>query len=416
MDIFVGLVSCVLFICIESLQGSVDAALQLYNQGLCLILSLRAQIAGGVMPAINAYLLEGTIVPIFIRLGAIAFTISGVPVEALLPDTEYAPEREFTTLKAARESIFVLASEIQLFQRDCVEHLQQSGASHVSQDLVDQQAILSHRLKTWQVAFSRLTEMLRTRHDAPHYIGTSALLFNYHEMLFVILGTCVSRLETVTDTYLPNFQNIVTQSGIALDAFTRPDGTQPPFTFEMNVGYPLWFTTLRCREPRIRRTALALLRRSPQVQGVYKCQPAAALGEQIMIMEETRGMAMNASHAFGNTGIVESTDTPTARGSHAEGIGRERHRSDRNDLLSNSSPMSADMTSTPPAELIPEEARIGPLKAFRPRDGLPPGTTEEDVAEWKQNPDQNILRLSRNERDLATDSWRVAHEYIPIEM
>lgn len=54
LEISVTLVSCILFVCIESLQSSLDTALQLNGQGLRLSVSLRAQMAGGVMPAINA--------------------------------------------------------------------------------------------------------------------------------------------------------------------------------------------------------------------------------------------------------------------------------------------------------------------------------------------------------------------------
>ncbi|KAA8651863.1 uncharacterized protein ATNIH1004_000761 [Aspergillus tanneri] len=115
VDIFVGLISCVLFICIECLQGASKEALQLYRQGVHLILALRTKIACGVVPAFKASLLEDTIVPIFVRLGAIAISVSAVPVRDLLRDTGHALTHKFVSLKTARETIVLLATEAQLF-------------------------------------------------------------------------------------------------------------------------------------------------------------------------------------------------------------------------------------------------------------------------------------------------------------
>lgn len=119
------------------------------------------------------------------------------------------------------------------------------------------------------------------------------------------------------------------------------------------------------------------MRRSPRVQRVYKFWPAAGLVEQIMIMEKTHGVEMHVSHATANPETAKPTNTPTAPGSHIQDDG---HQSDVDNLPSSSSAMSADTASEPLAVLIPEEARFGPLKVFRSRDGRPPGITDEDIA------------------------------------
>lgn len=97
-----------------------------------------------------------------------------------------------------------------------------------------------------------------------------ALFWNCHETVFIILETCISPSRVLIDVYLPNFQTIVEQSSVALDAYTQPNGTQPAFTIGISVGLTIWYTCLRCHEAGIRRMALDLLRRAPQVQGVYK--------------------------------------------------------------------------------------------------------------------------------------------------
>ncbi|KAB8227218.1 uncharacterized protein BDW43DRAFT_294630 [Aspergillus alliaceus] len=49
---------------------------------------------------------------------------------------------------------------------------------------------------------------------------------------------------------------------------------------------PLYTTVAKCRLPKLRREALALLRQAPQVQGFFKCAPWATLAEKVIQLEE----------------------------------------------------------------------------------------------------------------------------------
>ncbi|KAJ5790396.1 uncharacterized protein N7518_007407 [Penicillium psychrosexuale] len=399
IDLFVGLISCVLFICIEAIQGNADGALQLYRQGVQLITALRSQIASGA--ASKASLLEDTIIPVFIRLGTFALAVRGAPVTALLQDTEHFSTERFDSLKSAREAIGLLAVEIPLFEATCTKHLLQAHVYHLPGEFNTILSSLASRLKNWHTAFDKLKTSLRAKDlFSPQEIGISALLLSYHEMLHVMLETCTSSSLMQFDTYLPNFQNIVEQSAIAPKASVRSDGTQPPFTFDINIGLPLWFTSLRCREPRTRRAALALLREAPSVQGFYQCYIWAAVGQIIMELEESHAMGMNAAHHPPKSSALESSNGPV----HSP------------ELAASSYCAHADMgPRIPTALFIPEEVRIGPISAFRPIDGFPPGTTEADIAKWNRGPDQVFLGFSRNDRGLTGDASRMVYQYVPLD-
>ncbi|KAJ5174909.1 uncharacterized protein N7482_000786 [Penicillium canariense] len=405
IDTFVGLISCVLFICIEALQGGVDEAIQLFCQGVHLILALRAQIADGLVTAAKAALLEDTIVPIFIRLGLIGFTFSRAQISALLRDSEHKPIRLFVSLRSAREGIVRLAAEIQFFQHTCEEHLLRPDVSHVPPELMDLQTVLSDRLRDWHTAFVNLMESMHaTEAVTPQDIGTGALFSAVYEALFIMLEVCVSSTEAITDTFLPNFQRIVEQSRITLDASMRSDGTQPPFTFDINPGIPLWFTCLRCRDPTIRREALALMLRSPRVQGFHSCMSAVTFGERIMLLEEMNGEVMSAAPEPMHFSTTESL------------IGYQ-YSPYSSDSPSRASPGSSDPeTFTPTAQAIPEEARIGHFDVFQPEKGLPPEMTEEVMAKWNLSRDRPFLGFWRNERDPTNGTWRMVREYIPMDL
>ena len=399
VDAFVGLISCVLFICIEAIQGNADGAMQLYHQGVQLITALRPQIAPGATN--KASLLEDTIIPIFIRLGTFALASGGAPATALLRDAEDASREQFDSLKSAREAIVLLAIEVPDFERTCSKHLLQAHVSHVPEEFNTKLFSLAARLRNWRTAFDNLMTVLHAKDILSlQQIGTGALLLSYHEMLYVMLETCTSLSFMQFDAYFPNFQNIVEQSAIAPKASVRSDGTQPPFTFDLNIGLPLWFTSLRCREPHIRRAALGLLRQAPSVQGFYQRFIWAGVGQIVMELEESHATAMNAAHPTPKFGGLNSTNGPISSSEIA---------------VSSYSAPANKRPKIPPALLIPEEARIGPIAAFRPMDGFPPGTTEADIVEWNRGPDQVFLRVSRSERSLTSNACRMVYKYIPLD-
>ncbi|KAJ5570807.1 hypothetical protein N7535_004467 [Penicillium sp. DV-2018c] len=400
VDIFVGLISCVLFICIEAIQGNSEGALQLYSQGVQLILTMRPQIASGAIPAHKGVLLEETIIPIFVRLGAIALAIAGTPVTALLQDSKDSSAQTFDSLRAAREAIVYLAVEIPLLERECLKHLNQPDVTCVPEEFIIQASSLSTRLHNWHHAFENLMHRLRAKQVlSTQQTGTSALLSSYHAMLFITLQTCTSISLMQFDAYLPYFQHIVQQSTIGLEASKRSDGTQTPFTFEISVGLPLWYTSLRCREPRTRRAALALLHQSPHIQGFYECSFGAVVGQKIMELEESKAMALNAAYHNANLGAVTLANE-SGPGSE---VGITSHSA------------ASELVSRVSATLfIPEEARIGPIDVFRPADGLLPGTTQRDVAKWERSFDQLFLRFLRTERGLESDSPRWVYDYVPL--
>ncbi|KAL2703967.1 hypothetical protein AAEP93_005038 [Penicillium crustosum] len=399
VDAFIGLISCMLFICIEAIQGNADGAMQLYHQGVQLIAALRLQIAPAATN--KASLLEDTIIPLFIRLGTFALASGGDPVTALLKDAEDASGEQFDSLKSAREAIVLLTIDIPSFERTCYKHLNQADVSHVPEEFYTRRFSLAARLRNWRTAFENLMTVGRTKDILSlQQIGTGALLLSYHEMLYVMLETCTSLSFMQFDAYLPNFQTIVEQSAIAPKASVRPDGTQPPFTFDLNIGLPLWFTSLRCREPHTRRMALDLLRQAPSVQGFYQCSIWAGVGQIIMELEESHPMSMNAVHPTPNFGALNSTNGPISS----------------SEIVVSSYSAHAEMRpNIPLALLIPEDARIGPIAAFRPMDGFPPGTTEADIVKWNRGPDQVFLRFSQRERSLTGDPCQMVYKYIPLD-
>lgn len=415
VDVFVGLISCVLFICIEALQGGAFEAMRLYGQGVHLITSLREQIASGTVPAFKASLLEEAIVPIFSRLSILGNAQNKIEPGSFMRDVDRILPPVFVSLKAAREPIFILTAEIKLFQEECEKHHDTTNAYHVPPEMILQQTVLSEKLQNWHTSFTTLAESLRANTMlSPQETSAIALLLTHYESLVVILTTCVSRFKSTTDACLQSFQTIVEQSRIALNASVRPDGTQPPFTFDISVGLPLWFTALRCAEPVTRRSALALLRSAPQVQGFYPNTFGLAFAENVMMVEEMFTRILNTGRdPMSYPLTLPRATTPVETQSGLNGPNHTSFPSVGNEDFCTPSPGST-ITST--TFSMPEEARIKPYGVFWPRAGILAPTKEEDVARWNVSPDQAFLQFSRNRQDPKTGTWRVVDECIPIDI
>jgi hypothetical protein len=395
-DPYIALISCVLFICVETIQGRMEEALQLLRQGMSLILDLRQRALHGTVSASKAALLENTIIPLFLRLNTTALTISGTQPSELF-SFESNNDDEFTSLASARRSITSLGAECILFQRDADIHLQINGGDVcMSQELWMKQKVLQARLARWKNAYTDLCRHLRQRSPTAleYHTHTEPTLLTYHAAASIYVSGSLTKHETIYDDFMDDFQLIIEQSSLTLDALEKPNGMQPPFTFEMGVGIPLFVAATKCRHPGLRRRALQLMRRAPPVQGFYKCPPVTALAEHLMNVEEGHSIAL--SQADGRDTAAEIAAI----------------------VASQQEPISGNPIelATPLSLIIPEEARIIDTGVFRIRDGFPYDVSEEDIMKWNPDPEQLFMTLRRLRRDPVTNAWEVFCDCIPMKV
>ncbi|EAW11725.1 Zn(II)2Cys6 transcription factor domain-containing protein [Aspergillus clavatus NRRL 1] len=393
IDANVALISCILFICIESLQGRVEAALQLYQQGVRLIMELRGPNGDRTVLRIDSDLLEHTIVPFFIRLGTISLSFSGTSVPGLLTCAKDHIEPGFSSLHSARAAITALAAECMIFKRTVDEHFTVMGQdSAVPQELMSRKMTIQGQLSYWYRAYNDLVNSSDPS-DLP--LGVTSLLLTYYAATSINIGTCTEQLETACDACLPLFQLLVEQSRVHLEASAGPDGAQPPFTFEMGVGLSLFLTALKCRDPELRREALHLLRKAPPMQNLYKCPPVATFAELVMNLEEAD--------------IAPADRISYNRSEHSGG---STHHS--NIIPGGTSNFQVTQAPISLTRLIPEAARIHGYTVFRPGD-QPWLLGDLDISRWNRGPEQLYLKYSRNHCDPTTGRWRMIDDIVPID-
>ncbi|KKK20328.1 hypothetical protein AOCH_002257 [Aspergillus ochraceoroseus] len=294
-DLTVVLVSCVLFMCIESLQGNIKAALALYHQG--------AQLMNGASADTReTSLLKATLAPVFVRVGTLVTIFDGV---APLPDRLPSPrtlESRFSSLPDARITLYSLVTDWKIFDCDSVVVHQQKSTTFISPDtlrrLQTRQQALEGGLLAWHrrfcgmdavVQYNKSSSLMSEDAAAIHAgspSGIIAILLMTYLSALILTRTALTPAETVYDAHETDFAKILAHAPAALASTAVDNGYQPPFVFDMGIGLPLFITILKCRSPTIRRQALRLLGQAPAIQGMYICHSAAGLLALVVAIEE----------------------------------------------------------------------------------------------------------------------------------
>ncbi|KAJ5221889.1 Protein of unknown function DUF3468 [Penicillium citrinum] len=280
-DFNVSLISCVLFIAIELLQGNRKAAVTLYRQGVRMML-------GAETSSMKSLLL-----PLFRRLGTWALIINDGSNDCWDLNS-MLPGLEFKTIDGARNVLCGLVAQMKSLDLDAKNYWKQRNATRDDRSpaLVVRQQDLRKSLDHWYSKFMVLDCVLgqRLAHEMKFDDGALALLLMTYTSVFIEIQTCLDPDQTAYDDYESEFTRILDLAPVAIASTRLVDGKQPPFMFEMGVFLPLFITALKCPFPQVRRRALRLLWQAPPAQGLFMCGPAADVVAVIVILEENPGI------------------------------------------------------------------------------------------------------------------------------
>nr|UPX44863.1 hypothetical protein FAC5L9_26 [Penicillium camemberti] len=272
-DLTVSLISCILFIAIELLQGNRKAAMNLTSQDRAILTSV--------------------IKPIFQRLDTWALITSGARSNVNWNFNAFTSNVKLTTLDEARNVLNGIVAEMKIFNIDTKQHWKYPADRRLrdAHDLVTKQRQLKDSLDQWHRSFLSLAT---SDQDASGSGGTALLLMTYFSVLIEI-QTCLDPSQSAYDKFEAEFMQIINYASIAIAGTRSPEGHQPPFIFEMGVFLPLFITALKCRFPQLRRQALSLLNEAPPAQGLFMCRPAAHAVAVLVALEEDPRTALDVS-------------------------------------------------------------------------------------------------------------------------
>lgn len=299
-----GLVTCLLFACIEFLRAETQHALLHMRNGLCIVSELRRNhavassslyltrlVRNGASGPLD--LIEKTLVPVFTQ-GLISTLLHGIDV-----DTEFAfldsPLQEshmtgFTSIREARFAYCELRNASILLARNMAIKIFQ-GQKPSASDLERQAQVLScHR--TWSEALLAFESSRNLSEEDKRCI--SALKIGYYAT-YTATACVHSARQTSFDAHLNSFKAIIYHATLLINAMTVAIPSRPQthrlnaaanFTFDTSLVPALYFAALRCRHPAIRREAIALLSRNLPREGLWDPEQYRILAERIVQIEE----------------------------------------------------------------------------------------------------------------------------------
>jgi hypothetical protein len=181
VNVQVALISCILFICIEALQGNMTAAYAfLYQQGLNLITGLQSVLQDSATFSVQPLALEDTIAPVFFRLDTVAHITSGYPLDLSMVKVD--ENLGVSSLLNARNVVIKLVAECMHFERLAERHLREVGPAHVEESFRSRKRLLETKFKAWRQSFDGLDQVGKStgsRKDRGGHVHASHDIWNY---------------------------------------------------------------------------------------------------------------------------------------------------------------------------------------------------------------------------------------------
>ena len=302
--------SCVLFICLELLQGRNKAAITHLQNGLKILCDSTSQ--RHCQPAedhrwqLKAELrsTEEHLVESFARLdiqsamfGERSPRLFLVPKQNKVEDDLWVPGT-FHSLVEARQYLDTLTNATFRFRGHMANNniyclKDRCRPSTMEDTAVEQQHEIQSRLASWSMAFNRFRTNLR-QSLVQKEMRTIMLLRIHYIALSILLSACLSTRETVYDEFTTEFEKMVSLVKRYLEDKTKSvsvlSSSRPTFILEMGIIPPLYLAAIKCRQPAIRRQAVSLLFCSPHREGMWDTKVAKFATAIIAIEEAAAGL------------------------------------------------------------------------------------------------------------------------------
>jgi hypothetical protein len=280
------LISCLIFVWIEFLQHNLDTALRHLQSGLQILKDLQQS---SDQPRIDASLPR-----LFTRLHTQA-RLHGSPTSNFNSSTSEKHLKvlnivpcAFSSILEARNCLDAELDSIYRFMRRMYkpEFVSATIKNHPFPDPLSLEAIVHHHLQNlclWQTAFQNSPSVSSQPPDAKHAAGIDLLQIQ-HASVSIMLKTLLEVSEMVFDQLTSKFERILTLAERLIQN-TRSRGILV-LSFDIGVLAPLFLVALKCREPIIRRKAIALLKRAPEREGIWYRDSVVEFAELKFEMEE----------------------------------------------------------------------------------------------------------------------------------
>jgi hypothetical protein len=283
------LVCCLLFMSIETLLGNMRGAVVHMSGGIQIVRSWKQERANTASSRLSPKFIENNLIPIFDHMNQLTFThgraappISEVEIDLSEPENEW-----FAGILEARLSLLRVIACAQQF-------IVTFGACDTDQDIAQRHAEvfqkhrLLFRIQRWEAALNALLARPHMAHLSRGDKRAVTFLRLQYNLVWIAISNFKNTNETSFDGYLAKFEEIVdlAESSIDTECGTSWSRRWASFSSQRQNIPHLFLTVTKCRNPTIRRKALALLKNASTGDRSWKGGHMIGLAGRVVELEE----------------------------------------------------------------------------------------------------------------------------------
>jgi hypothetical protein len=280
-----AVLTCILFFCIECLQGRQEGALALCRSGQAILDHLQqTQISETcfyprLMRSLNW---------MFARVRIVAVLHGHRMARLPLPAIRMSEGQEsFSNLCEARWILLNLTTDVLSLQERAAE-ICLYGRGSVSEiaTIEENRSELLQALKHWR---GRAANFLVVEDFASRHQRLARLVLHCHDLVSEMLLKCLlATSELNYDDFKSSFKQIVQNSTEIIDLKSKEDLREYSYThFQLEAGVmlPLFLTACKCRDMKLRMEALDLIQQGPEQEGLWERERLVKVAHRVMEIE-----------------------------------------------------------------------------------------------------------------------------------
>ena len=197
---------------------------------------------------------------------------------------------EFRSLEEARNSLDYQTNGLSKFFKDAEDQIA-AGVS-AETDLESSRDYWSNQIANWVTAFEVFMKRSAAMLDDKSQQAAWALKIHQRVGSLHLKPRTSTMLadQTTWDVYMQECEDIVkfAEHIVALDEIKRGHlaETKIEFSLDMQLVGPVYVVAHKCRDPTLRRRAIALLKKAQRQEGLWDSTIAARVAERIVAIEE----------------------------------------------------------------------------------------------------------------------------------
>lgn len=278
------LLACILFVCVEFLRGDDRAALRHFTGGMAIANNTITKDSPGSLAMINR--IKSSILPFFNRLEML-YTLFGHDTDWAYPVTLTASIPDaFYSVSQARDSIVHLMNLSLRYIRPLQPR--RYDPSPMPSSAYDEQASLLSQLRLWHSRFSAYQSKHATN-LTPNDLYASNVVHIQRLVTQIWLSVAMTPLECAHDPHIAAFTEIVTlaeQLRAIASMQNQHTRYSNAFVLDVELVGPLHWVSIKCRDPVVRRRAIAVMRGTQRREGLWDSKIAIAVADRVVAVEE----------------------------------------------------------------------------------------------------------------------------------